>query len=83
MKFSRIKVGRQGNFILGLLLLFFVFFGYISNEFQRDLNNQVTIGEDLIFMYQILFNPTSSLSFSTNLLHSYLVIHAFKNVNTH
>lgn len=63
MKFSRIKVGRQGNFILGLLLLFFVFFGYISNEFQRDLNNQVTIGEDLIFMYQILFNPTSSLSF--------------------
>lgn len=63
MKFSRIKVGRQGNFILGLLLLFFVFFGYISNEFQRDLNNQVTIGEELIFMYQILFNPTSSLSF--------------------
>ena len=50
MKFSRIKVGRQGNFILGLFLIYFLFFGYIANTFER------AIGEELLFLYQILFD---------------------------
>ncbi|KKN44833.1 hypothetical protein LCGC14_0689140 [marine sediment metagenome] len=63
MKFSRIKMGRQGNFILGLLLIFFVFFGYISNQFPRDdSTNLLPIGQELIFLYQILFDPGSFLS---------------------
>ncbi|HEC38133.1 MAG TPA: hypothetical protein ENI29_07845 [bacterium] len=56
-------MGRQGNFILGLLLIFFVFFGYISNQFPRDdSTNLLPIGQELIFLYQILFDPGSFLS---------------------
>jgi hypothetical protein len=63
MKFSRIKLGRQGNFILGLLLIYFLFFGYICNLFPRDLAGVLTIGDQLLFLYQILFNPRTILSF--------------------
>lgn len=69
MKFSKIHLGRQGNFILGILLLYFVFFGYISNQYPRILDRtvnktlQTTVGQRLIFLYQILFNPSTFLSF--------------------
>jgi len=63
MKFSRIKLGRQGNFILGLLLIYFLFFGYISSVFIKDFSGQAHIGNRLIFLYQILFNPSTFLSF--------------------
>lgn len=62
MKYSKIEFGRQGNFIFVLLLIHFVFFGYISNTFIDDVGN-VTIGTRLLFLYQILFNPSSYLSF--------------------
>ncbi|MHA2180035.1 MAG: hypothetical protein ACXAAH_01285 [Promethearchaeota archaeon] len=63
MKFSRIKLGRQGNFILGLFLIFFIFFRFISSYFQRNLARQILVGDRLIFLYQILFNPSTFLSF--------------------
>jgi len=52
----KIELSRQGNFILAILLIYFVFFGYISNIFQKE------IGEKLLFLYQILFDPRSFLS---------------------
>jgi len=52
----KIELSRQGNFILAILLIHFVFFGYISNIFQK------LIGEKLLFLYQILFDPRSFLS---------------------
>lgn len=52
----KIELSRQGNFILAILLIHFVFFGYISNIFKKE------IGERLLFLYQILFNPSSFLS---------------------
>ncbi len=69
MKFSKIHLGRQGNFILGLLLLYFVLFGYIANAYPRyidvDLNKTVqsAIGLKLIFLYQIFFNIRTFWSF--------------------
>ena len=69
MKFSKIILGRQGNFVFGLILLYFVFFGYISNAYPRTYilalkeTVQTTIGFRLIFLYQILFNPSTFLSF--------------------
>ncbi len=52
----KIELSRQGNFILAILLIHFVFFGYISNIFQKN------IGEKILFLYQILFNPSSFIS---------------------
>lgn len=54
----KIEIGRQGNFILALLLLHFVFFGYICNVFEYPKN----IGDGVLFLYKIIFNPTSILS---------------------
>lgn len=52
----KIDLSRQGNFILAILLIHFVFFGFICNIYLR------TIGEELVFLYQILFNPSTILS---------------------
>ncbi|MBA7665917.1 hypothetical protein ES703_73992 [subsurface metagenome] len=46
----KIDLSRQGNFILAILLIHFVFFGFICNIYLR------TIGEELVFLYQIFFN---------------------------
>ncbi|MBD3195919.1 MAG: hypothetical protein GF317_12730 [Candidatus Lokiarchaeota archaeon] len=56
MEFKKIEFARQTNFILALLLIHFVFFGYLCNLYRKD------IGVGLIFMYQVLFNPNSFLS---------------------
>jgi len=56
MKFSKIELGRQGNFILGLFLIYFVFFGYICNAYRKN------IGQELIFLNQAFFNPSTFLS---------------------
>jgi hypothetical protein len=45
----KIDLSRQGNFILAILLIHFVFFGYLSQTFQKN------IGEQILFLYQILF----------------------------
>lgn len=63
MKFSKIQIGRQGNFIMGILLIFFVFFGYIANEYPRNLAGDITIGQELLFLYQIIFNPGTFWAF--------------------
>jgi len=53
---SKIELGRQGNFILALLLLHFVFFGYICNVYEKN------IGDGVLFLYKVIFNPMSILS---------------------
>lgn len=63
MKFSKIKIGRQGNFFLGLILIYFLFFGYITNQYIQDIWGVIHIGYKLIFLYQILFDPTTFWSF--------------------
>lgn len=57
MKFKKIEINRQGNFIMSLLLIYFVFFGYICNTYKKN------IGENLIFLHKILFNVSSFWSF--------------------
>lgn len=56
MKFKKIEISRQTNFILALLLIHFVFFGYLSNVYQKS------IGEGVLFLYQVMFHPESYLS---------------------
>ncbi len=51
-----IDLNRQSNFLLALILIHFVFFGFICNIFLKN------IGEELLFLYQILFNPTTVIS---------------------
>ena len=53
MKFKKIEFARQTNFILALLLIHFVFFGYLSNVYAKN------IGEGVLFLYQVLFHPRS------------------------
>jgi len=55
MKF-KIEFSRQGNFILAILLIHFVFFGYLSNMFQKD------IGERILYLYQVFIDPMSYFS---------------------
>lgn len=52
----KIELSRQGNFILAILLIHFVFFGYICNVHEK------AIGEKLIFLYQVLFDPRTIIS---------------------
>ncbi|MFX1418505.1 MAG: hypothetical protein ACFE9N_06255 [Promethearchaeota archaeon] len=66
MKVTKIEIGRQGNFILALILLYFIFFGYICNVFPKiDIASGAVmqIREELIFLYQVLFHPRSFFSF--------------------
>ena len=51
MKFKKIEFARQTNFILALLLIHFVFFGYLSNFYAKN------IGERVLFLYQVMFHP--------------------------
>jgi hypothetical protein len=70
MKFKKIEFARQTNFILALLLIHFLFFGYLANVFPKgeDLSGEITspenlaLGESILFLYQVLFNPQSFLS---------------------
>lgn len=61
MKFKKIDIGRQGNFILALLLIHFLFFGYLSNIFENSLP-QNSIGDGILFLYKVMFSPNSFLS---------------------
>ncbi len=53
MKFTKIEFARQTNFILALLLIHFVFFGYLSNVYEKS------IGEGVLFLHQVIFHPES------------------------
>ena len=55
-KMIKIEFSRQGNFILTLLLIHFLFFGYICNVYEKS------IGLNIIFLHNVLFNSTSYLS---------------------
>lgn len=57
MKFKKIEFARQGNFVLALLLIHFVFFGYICNYFEKDIT-----GEQILYLHRILFNPQTFIS---------------------
>lgn len=53
---SKIEFGRQGNFIVALLLLHFLFFGYLCNIYLKE------IGLKILFLYQAIFDPVAILS---------------------
>ena len=53
---TKLEINRQGNFILAFLLIHFVFFGYICNIYDK------TIGENVLFLYRVMFHPASFLS---------------------
>jgi len=57
MKFKKIEFGRQANFFLALTLIHFLFFGYISNRYEKS------IGGDILYLHKIMFNPNSFVSF--------------------
>ncbi len=61
MKFKKIDIGRQGHFRLGLLLIHFLFFGYLSNTYI-DISVEVNIGDGILFLYKVMFSPYSFLS---------------------
>ena len=56
MKFKKIELGRQTNFLVAILLLHFLFFGYLANAYAKD------IGVGVMFLYQVFFSPRSFLS---------------------
>ena len=52
----KIELSRQGNFIFAILMIHFIFFGYIANVFAKQ------VGKKILFLYQILFDPATILS---------------------
>lgn len=56
-----IDLSRQGNFIAAVLLIHFVFFGYICNVYHVVFE-AYSLGEEILFLYQILFYPPTMLS---------------------
>ena len=58
MKNVKIELARQGTFILAIIFIHFIFFGYIANVYEKEF----PIGIDLIFLNTILFSPVSYLS---------------------
>lgn len=53
---KKVEIARQGNFIFTSLLIHFIFFGYLSNVYQKS------IGEDVLFLYKVMFNSISFYS---------------------
>ena len=70
MKFKKIEFARQTNFVLALLLIHFVFFGYLSNVYAKS------IGEGVLFLHQVLFHPQSY--FASIILVGIVFIMAFR-----
>jgi len=70
MKFKKIELARQTNFILALLFIHFIFFGYLSNVYFKD------IGENVMFLYKVMFSPESYLS--TIILFGIVFLMAFR-----
>lgn len=68
MKFKKIEFGRQANFLLAIVLIHFVFFGYISNRYKKS------IGENIFYLHTILFNPYSLVSFIILFLIVFLMV---------
>lgn len=66
----KIDFSRQGNFILTLLLIHFLYFGYICYVYGKS------IGENILFLHLIMFNPQSYLSLI--LLITIIIIMAFR-----
>jgi hypothetical protein len=56
LRLRKIDFSRQGNFILASLLIHFIFFGYLCNIYLKG------IGENILFLYQVMFNSTSYIS---------------------
>jgi hypothetical protein len=52
----KIEIGRQTNFILALILVYFVFFGYLANIYQKS------IGMSILFLHEVMFSPQSFLA---------------------
>ncbi|MHA2185928.1 MAG: hypothetical protein ACXAAI_13115 [Promethearchaeota archaeon] len=53
---TKIEFNRQGNFIITILAIYFLFFGYISLVYEEN------VGDRLLFLYQVFFVPESYLS---------------------
>lgn len=58
MKKVKIELARQGTFIVAIIFVHFIFFGYIANVYEKEF----PIGIDIIFLNTILFSPASYLS---------------------
>ena len=55
-KIAKIDISRQGNFILALFMIYFVFFGYLCYEYEKS------IGFGLFFLNRVFFNSNSYMS---------------------
>lgn len=63
----KIDISRQGNFIFALLMIHFVFFGFICNVYEYD------IGLKILYLNQVFFYPifplnSLSLSFLSSII---------------
>ncbi len=62
----KLNLARQGNIILTLLLIHFVFFGFLSNFFPKEtiLNPETnkTLAENIVFLYKVMFYPVPLIS---------------------
>lgn len=79
MKKIKIEFARQGNFIVAILLIHFIFFGYIANVYTKitdPISTLSSIEIDIIFLNKILFSPASYLS--TLILIAIVFILAFR-----
>ena len=68
----KIDISRQGNFIFALLMIHFVFFGFICNVYEYD------IGLKILYLNQVLFNPLSFSFLSSIILFLIIFFMAYR-----
>jgi len=62
-----IDIGRQGNFIFALLMIHFVFFGFICNIYEYN------IGLSILYLNQVLFKTSPIFPLSLSFLSSIIL----------
>jgi len=63
----KIDISRQGNFIFALLMIHFVFFGFICNVYEYD------IGLSILYLNQVLFATSPIFPLSLSFLSSIIL----------
>ena len=59
---EKIEITKQGNFILSLLGMHFIFFGYICLVYNEFITEYGVISYEIIFLNRIFFSKTTWLA---------------------
>jgi len=71
----KIDISRQGNFLFALLMIHFLFFGFICNVDIYEYN----VGLRILYLNRVLFNPLS-FSFLSSIILFFIILWLTENI---